>query len=119
MAPGKDRQPFLLNERGFYEFRSKGAAPGEAVVVAVNVDPLETNLAALDPAEFARTVSDGPAASHAGGLAALGPEDRERRQSIWWYALALGALALAAENVLARRLSRPAAPQVAVAAERT
>jgi hypothetical protein len=78
--------------------------------VAVNVDPAETNLAALDAAEFSAAVSSSPRPSATSGAGPLLPEDRERRQSIWWYVLALTVLALAAEGLLARRLSRPVEP---------
>jgi len=108
-APGGERrQAFLLNERGFYEFRSAADASGAPAVVAVNVDPAESNLSALDPAEFSAAVSETARASSQ--AAPLLPEDRERRQSIWWYVLALAVLALAAESLLASRLSRPAEP---------
>ena len=40
----------------------------------------------------------------------LTPEDRERRQRIWWYLLGLAAALLAVETVLSNRLSRAARP---------
>ena len=104
---GQRRQAFVLNERGFYEFRSTSATTEPPAVVAVNVDPEESNLAALDPSEFSAAVSEGGRAA-AQDAQPLMPEDREKRQSLWWYALALAVVALAAEGLLARRLSRPA-----------
>jgi hypothetical protein len=106
---GERRQAFLLNEQGFYEFRSAAEPSGTPAVVAVNVDPGESNLAALDPAEFSAAVSDA-ARNSSEQAAPLLPEDRERRQSIWWYVLALAVLALAAESLLASRLSQPVEP---------
>jgi hypothetical protein len=107
---GEGRQAFLLNEQGFYEFRSAANPSGPPAVVAVNVDQGESNLEALDPTEFSLAVSEGTRASGTDALAALMPEDRERRQALWWYALALGVLALAGESLLASRLSRPVEP---------
>jgi len=113
MVPGgQGRQAFVLNERGFYEFRSAGAeAPGRPAVVAVNVDPGESNLAALDPSELASAVTRGTPAALPDEARQLLPEDRERRQSLWWYMLALAVLALAAEGLLAGRCSRAAEPR--------
>ena len=39
----------------------------------------------------------------------LTPEDIEKKQSIWWYLLVAGLLALVAEAVLSNRLSAKAA----------
>lgn len=106
------RQAFVLNELGFYEIRSAadGTSSGGAVV-AVNVDPAESNFAALDPDELAGAVRPGTPSRAGAENRTLLPEDRERRQALWWYLLALAALALAAEALLAGRLSRPAKPR--------
>ena len=45
-----------------------------------------------------------------GATESLTPEERERRQRIWWYLLGLAAALLAAETVLSNRLSRAARP---------
>ena len=112
------RQALILNERGFYEFRLASAeAQARPAVVAVNVDPAESNLAALDPSELASAVRQGNPAQSAGAAQPLMPEDRERRQALWWYVLALAVLALAAEGLLASRLSRPRNPVQAAVAE--
>jgi Mg-chelatase subunit ChlD len=107
---GQQNRAFLPGEQGFYEFRSTSDGPDHATVVAVNLDPAESNLATLDPAEFSAAVSASGRAGTTARPAPLLPEDRERRQSIWWYVLALAVLALAAESLLARRLSRPVEP---------
>jgi hypothetical protein len=94
--------PFVLAEQGFYEFR--GLA--EPVVVAVNLDPAESDLSSMDPAELAGAVTAG--AGSAAGAAAPGPtsEDEERRQALWWYLLAAGLVVLVAELVVANRSPR-------------
>ena len=107
---GEGRQAFLPNEQGFYEFRSAADPSAPPAVVAVNVDPGESNLEALDPAELSNAVTAGTRAAATGAAAPLMPEDRERRQAIWWYVLAVGVLALAGEGLLASHLSRPAEP---------
>ena len=109
-ATGGAAPALRLAEPGFYEVRSAGAEGGEARVVAVNVDPAEADQARIEPAELtAAILPPAGAAAASAPRAALGPEEREREQSIWWYALALAAALLAAETALANRLSRGAA----------
>lgn len=104
------RQAFVPGEQGFYEVRGATTnAAGDRAVIAVNVDPAESNLEALEPAALAAAVRQGSPAAP-GEARPLTPEDRERRQSLWWYLLALAVLALGAEALLAGRLSRPRTP---------
>jgi Aerotolerance regulator N-terminal/von Willebrand factor type A domain len=102
-----------LGEQGFYEIR---ATPARAdaqqkqrpeVIVAVNLDPAESDLTSMDPRELV-AAAIGHAAPDAGQRAAplVAPEDAERRQAIWWYLLLAGGLLLAAETILSNRLSR-------------
>ena len=96
-----------LEEQGFYEVRTKDA-PRPASIVAVNLDPAESDLTAMDPRELVaaatgRAVSD--IDQRAAAVAAT-PQDAERRQAIWWYLLLAGILVLAAETVVSNRLSR-------------
>ncbi len=110
MPDAGSRQAFVPGEQGFYEVRSAtGDTPAERTVIAVNVDPAESDLAAIEPAALGAAVRQGlPTAP--GEARPLTPEDRERRQSLWWYLLALAVLALGAEALLAGRLSRPRTP---------
>lgn len=100
IEPGSALVP--LAEAGFWEVRdprSSGAAP----VIAVNVDPAESDLGTMDPGQLVAGIEgDGPAPT----LASFAPEDRERRQSLWWYFLAAAFLILAAETALGNGLSR-------------
>jgi hypothetical protein len=94
-----------LTEPGFYELRADRArAP---IVVAVNVDPSESDLSPLDPAEFVAEVT-GQAASMTAAVAPrdLTAEEQERRQGLWWYVLAGGLLVLVGELFLANRRAR-------------
>jgi hypothetical protein len=107
---GRDRIPetglLALEQQGFYEIRGD-EGPGR--FVAVNLDLSESDLSALDPEVLAAAVrprSDAPAATGADPLTA---EEREQRQSLWWYLLLSAFLVLAAETVLSNRLSRPRA----------
>ena len=116
-APGGERvEPVLgrggtavaLDEPGFYEV--EGASDSARRVVAVNVDPAESDLTSV-PAATVLAAATGEAAAGANGVSeSLTPEDRERRQRIWWYLLGLAAALLAAETVLSNRLSRAARP---------
>jgi hypothetical protein len=114
VAPGGDRQTVggaagtsvELREQGFYEVRPQGAAAsGRPFTVAVNIDPLESDLTSMDAQEF--TAGATGRASLAGvGPVDVKPEDTERRQSIWWFLLLVGFGLLVAETVLANRLSQ-------------
>jgi hypothetical protein len=103
-----------LDEQGFYEIRAAGGS-GAGVqprAVAVNIDPAESDLTPLDPLELVAAVT-----GKAGGATPVPPpltpeqtaadlEQAERSQAIWWYLLLGGLSLLAAETVLANRLSR-------------
>jgi hypothetical protein len=93
-----------LEESGYYEIR--GDARGERIV-ASNVDLAESELASMDPqivtAALEPGEGSGPAAA---GSARIRPEDRERRQALWWYLLIAAFIILVAETALSNRLSR-------------
>jgi hypothetical protein len=98
-----------LNDQGIYEVRSAVASGGRPEAIAVNLDPAESDLAALDPSELIATVTGH--ASHAQAQAPEGPqevtrEESEKRQSLWWYLLLAGLVLLAAETIIANRLSQ-------------
>lgn len=100
-----------LHEQGFYEIRPEGAARGMGQRVAVNLDPAEANLARIDPDELKASVlasGGGGANVAAGAITTDAPtrEDTERRQTIWWYLLALAGFLLATETLMSNRLSR-------------
>jgi hypothetical protein len=100
-----------LNEQGIYEIRSPGvAATVRPEAIAVNLDPAESDLSALDPSELVAAVTGHATPASASGQAAPPPEmtreESERRQSLWWYLLMTGLLLLAIETVISNRLSR-------------
>jgi hypothetical protein len=97
-----------LDEQGVYEVRPANAPTGRPEAIAVNLDPAEADLAAIDPRELVAAVT-----GHATQVAApqapaqeMTREESERRQGLWWYLLMAGLLLLAAETVIANRLSR-------------
>jgi hypothetical protein len=94
-----------LSETGFYEIRP-AASKADALVVAVNGAAPESNLAPVDPAELKARVTTAPAAAGEAAGAELTVEERERRQSLWWYLLATGLLILVIEAAVASRLPR-------------
>jgi hypothetical protein len=102
-------QAVELTEQGFYAVRLQGLGERRPFQVAVNLDPAESDLSSLPPAEFVATAT-GRAAVTASGQSLENPEltpvDVERKQSVWWYLFALGAGLLMAEAVLANRLSK-------------
>lgn len=99
-----------LETAGFYLVRTPGETGERPWAVAVNVDPAESELTPMDPAELASSVIPrGGEVTRFAGDATPTREDRERRQSLWWYLLVLALLCLAGEAWLGNRLSRAAA----------
>jgi hypothetical protein len=96
-----------LDQAGFYRIRAADGDDGWAYTVAANVDPAESDLSILDPHELANAVTpaaDGqPAAMEA---TALTPEERERRQGLWWYLLVGAATLLLTETLISNRTLR-------------
>ena len=96
-----------LSEQGFYELGGHDTPVGSGRPIAVNVDPVESDLSHLDPQEIVAAVTS-PDAQHrtASDFGTSTPQDQESRQRVWWYLL-LGALFLMlVETVLSNRLSR-------------
>ncbi|OLC45786.1 MAG: hypothetical protein AUH43_15295 [Acidobacteria bacterium 13_1_40CM_65_14] len=97
-----------LNDQGIYEIRGTGASGGRPEAIAVNLDPVESDLAPLDPSALVASVT-GHATSvdvQQASPQEMTREDAERRQSLWWYLLLTGVGLLAIETTIANRLSR-------------
>jgi hypothetical protein len=98
-----------LNEQGIYEVRMAVASNGRPEAIAVNLDPAESDLTAMDPRELVAAVT-----GHASQASIQQPaapqemtrEESERRQSLWWYLLLAGLFLLGMETLIANRLSR-------------
>jgi hypothetical protein len=97
-----------LNEQGVYEIRPAGATTGRPESIAVNLDPPESDLASLDPAELVAAVTGHAtvAVSEPAESPEMTREEAERRQSLWWYLLMAGLVLLATEMVISNHLSR-------------
>jgi hypothetical protein len=97
-----------LDEQGFYELRSTGAAETRPPAVAVDIDPAESDLSPMDAREFTAAITGraAPDATRAAAPDQVTPQDLERRQAIWWYLLLGGILLLATETILSNRISR-------------
>jgi len=98
-----------LNEQGVYEVRAAATgASGRAERIAVNLDPAESDLSVVDPQELVAAVTGraGAAAASKAGTAEISASDAEKQQGLWWYLLLAGMALLAAETVIANRLSR-------------
>ena len=96
-----------LTEQGFYEIRGQ-KANSDVTVVASNIDPAESDLTALDPAEIvtAATGTTGQNAQQVEAEVPLTPEAQERAQRLWWYLLATGILLLGVDTLFSNWLSR-------------
>jgi hypothetical protein len=106
--PAGDSSILELTEHGVYEIRTASEGSARPHRIAVNIDPAESDLAPLDPAELVAAVTGHATQANASTAAApaeLSPEDAEKTQSLWWYLLIAGLLLLVAENVVANRLS--------------
>lgn len=96
-----------LSEQGFYSVRLSGSGDRRPYAVAVNLAPEESDLAAIEPEAFLAGVTGRPVAANAQALdlEPLTPADMEKRQSIWWFLLVGGLMALLAESFLSNHLS--------------
>jgi len=95
-----------LEERGFYQIREVGAVANERIIAA-NVDLEEADLASMETQDLVSAIQPrGDATRVAGAGDRIGPEERERRQALWWYLLIVAFIALSLETVLSNRLSR-------------
>lgn len=97
-----------LNEHGAYEIRTSESSSARPERIAVNLDPSESDLAAMDPGELVAAATGRAAqqTSTAAAPAEVAPEDAEKRQNLWWYLLFVGLGLLVAEAVWANRLSQ-------------
>lgn len=92
-----------VEEAGFY---SLTVDEEEVDVLAVNVDPRESDLASLDSEEFLAALQSLGGNSDAEGRAVVRTaEERERAQGLWRYLALVGLLLLVGEIFLANRLS--------------
>ena len=94
-------------EAGYYELRDPATGIGQ--VIAVNADRSESEPGLVDPDEVVAAVEGAPTDQV---TASFAPEDRERRQSLWWYFLAAAFVMMALETVLSNVLSRRPLPRV-------
>jgi hypothetical protein len=96
---------------GFYEVRRLEGGSWSALA-AVNFDPAESDLAALDPEELrGAVVRKGAAAAALGAGPAPTVDEHESRQALWRYLLAAGFLVLVGETVLSNRRAAVNRPQ--------
>lgn len=95
-----------LSEPGFYELRQV-AQGSESTIIASNVDPVESDLTAMDPKEIVAVAAGGGEEGQAArSQVPLTPEEQERGQRLWWYLLSAGVLLLGAETLLSNRMSK-------------
>lgn len=108
LESGRDGGAFVrLDHQGVYEVRpARTGATGRWL--AANADRSESNLRTVDPAELTASVlaNTGGSAGVTPATAGVRAEDRERRQSVWWYLMAVVFGLLMVDTVLGNRLSR-------------
>ena len=98
-----------LLEQGFYSVRMQGITERRPYAVAVNIDPLESDLTPMAPQELVAMATGTAGVTESGGSLErpdMTPEDMEKKQAVWWFLLMAGVLALISEASLANRLSR-------------
>jgi hypothetical protein len=104
---GSQAQVLELTEQGFYEIRGQ-KANSDVTVIASNVDPAESDLTSLDPAEIVAAAT-GNTASNGQATASdvpLTPQAQERSQRLWWYLLCAGIVLLGADTLFSNWLSK-------------
>ena len=95
-----------VDEPGFYELEWSDDTTERSSALAANLDRSESDLSKIDAEELSAAMSWRAAAGDDLQLAGLvTAEDREARQSFWWYLLILLFVALALETALSNRLS--------------
>ena len=104
----RERPALRLEESGWYELHAM-SDPSRSGAVAVNVDPVESNLTPLDVGALITTLraqQATPAAEETASSRRALQKDREERQSqqVWWYLLLIAAALLAAETVWSNRI---------------
>jgi Aerotolerance regulator N-terminal/von Willebrand factor type A domain/CARDB len=98
-----------LEEQGVYEVRPASAPTSKPEAIAVNLDPAESDLSAIDPRELVAAVTGHATPVEVQQQAPaqeMTREESERRQALWWYLLLAGMVLLAAETVISNRLSQ-------------
>ncbi len=98
-----------LSEQGVYEIRSvSGGANARPESIAVNIDPVESDLAPLDTRELVAAVTGhaNPESAEPAMAEQVTQAEMEKRQGLWWYLLLAGVGLLAVETLIANRLSR-------------
>ena len=95
-----------IREAGIYEIRPSGSPGADPQLLAANIAPAELDFATFDVLRLTNALAPAGVPT-----AATAPDprqaltDREQRQSLWWYILAVTAAILAVEGILARRAS--------------
>jgi len=116
VSPGGERRrfdptatplSFNVQEQGFYELREARAGGRLLASAAANLALDESNLTPLDPADLAIAAGapDSLPGADEPSRAEASVQEREREQSLWWYVLALVAIALLVEPLIANRLT--------------
>ena len=95
-----------LRERGLYELRAESTPIGGGRPIAVNVDPTESDLTHLDPAELVAAASANTTTHQAVGATIVPPGQLEGRQTVWWYLLLAALFLMGFETVMSNKLSR-------------
>ncbi|MBK8248960.1 MAG: BatA and WFA domain-containing protein [Gemmatimonadetes bacterium] len=94
-----------LREAGIFEVRPSGSPGAEPILVAANVAPAELDFATFDPLRLVTALTPAAVSADESADPTVALSEREQRQSVWWYVLAVAAVILAVEGVLARRAS--------------
>ncbi len=116
VSPGGERRrfepvatplSFTIAEQGFYELREARAGGRLLATAAANLALGESDLTPLDPADLAIAAGAPDSVPSAANpvQADLTVQEREREQSLWWYVLALVAVTLLVEPMIANRLT--------------
>jgi hypothetical protein len=102
---GGDGRFVKLESAGFYELGPSGDEGAKTpLIVAVNVDPSESDLQPADPEEVMGGLNH-PGSAPLAADAHVAGDEPERAQDGWWFLLLAALALLATETALSNRLS--------------
>jgi hypothetical protein len=104
LSESASAETFQVTRQGFYEVRR---ANGRQEVIAVNTDRRESDLQPIPSETLALWRNTGDVSAPAGAGQPASQGEQQRREPLWWYALAAALTIAAAESLVGRKYLEP------------